>query len=193
VIDDLEPHDRPDADDERVSAPVPAAPVDGRPSGPPIDELASIGSRVGARLLDGLIIGVPLTALIFASSSVNSQRKVVNTPGWVQVLTLVVAAVYEVALIHLRGQTIGKQVLHIKVERITDGRLPDWSASMARYLVPVVPALIPIPFLFLLSPLAFLSAVWNPRRQGWHDRAAGTVVVRVPEPEAADRPEGDEA
>jgi uncharacterized RDD family membrane protein YckC len=124
---------------------------------------------------------------------VNSQRKVVNTPGWVQVLTLVVAAVYEVALIHLRGQTIGKQVLHIKVERITDGRLPDWSASMARYLVPVVPALIPIPFLFLLSPLAFLSAVWNPRRQGWHDRAAGTVVVRVPEPEAADRPEGDEA
>jgi uncharacterized RDD family membrane protein YckC len=29
----------------------------------------------------------------------------------------------------------------------------------------------------LLEPLVFLTAIWNPLRQGLHDRLAGTLVT----------------
>ena len=82
-------------------------------------------------------------------------------------------------MIRTRGQTVGKRVLHIKVVRITDGRPPDWTASIMRYLLPILPALVPLPGVWLLSPVVYLVAILNPLRQGWHDRAAGTVVIKT--------------
>ena len=144
--------------------------------------LAGIGQRIGARLLDGLIIGLPLTVLVFAASDISEDRRTVSTPLWVQLVAAAVSALYEIVLIRTRGQTVGKRVLGIKVVRITDGALPDWTASVVRYLLPVVPVLIPVPGLFLLSIVIYLAAVVHPLRQGWHDRAAGTIVVKAEPP-----------
>ncbi|MFN2606301.1 MAG: RDD family protein [Acidimicrobiales bacterium] len=158
---------------------------------PDRDRLATIGSRAAARLLDGLIVGLPLTVLVFVTSDVNTARNTVSTPAAVQVLAVVVAAVYEVMLIHTRGQTVGKRVMGIQVVRVNDGRFPDWTASVMRYLLPVLPAFLPIPGAFLLSLVIYLVAVPHPLRRGWHDRAAGTIVVKAgppPDPDAADDP-----
>jgi uncharacterized RDD family membrane protein YckC len=144
--------------------------------------LAGIGQRIGARLLDGLIIGLPLTVLVFAASDISEDRRTVSTPLWVQLVAAAVSALYEIVLIRTRGQTVGKRVLGIKVVRITDGALPDWTASVVRYVLPVVPVLIPVPGLFLLSIVIYLAAVVHPLRQGWHDRAAGTIVVKAEPP-----------
>jgi uncharacterized RDD family membrane protein YckC len=143
------------------------------------DLLATIGRRVGARLLDGVIVGLPLTILVFAVSDVDQAKSTVHTPLWAQVFAAAVAAVYEVALIRLRGQTVGKRILGIKVARITDGVVPDWTASVVRYLLPVLPLLVPIPGIFVLSLVIYLAAVVDPLRRGWHDRAAGTIVVKA--------------
>jgi uncharacterized RDD family membrane protein YckC len=144
--------------------------------------LASIGQRIGARLLDGLIIGLPLTVLVFAASDFSEDRETISTPLWVQLVAAVVSALYEIVLIRTWGQTVGKRVLGIKVVRITDGALPDWTASIVRYVLPVVPVLIPVPGLFLLSIVIYLVAIVHPLRQGWHDRAAGTIVVKAEGP-----------
>jgi uncharacterized RDD family membrane protein YckC len=144
--------------------------------------LASIGQRIGARLLDGLIIGLPLTVLVFAASDVSEDRKTISTPLWVQLVAAVVSALYEIVLIRTWGQTVGKRVLGIKVVRITDGALPDWTASIVRYVLPVVPVLIPVSGVFLLSIVIYLVAIVHPLRQGWHDRAAGTIVVKADSP-----------
>jgi uncharacterized RDD family membrane protein YckC len=144
--------------------------------------LASIGQRIGARLLDGLIIGLPLTVLVFAASDISEDRETISTPLWVQLVAAAVSALYEVVLIRRWGQTIGKRVLGIKVVRSTDGALPDWTASVVRYVLPVVPVLIPVPGVFLLSLVIYLVAIVHPLRQGWHDRAAGTVVVKADVP-----------
>ena len=146
------------------------------------DLLASIGQRIGARLLDGLIIGVPLTVLVFAASDVSEDRKTISTPLWVQLVAAAISALYEIVLIRTRGQTVGKRVVGIKVVRSTDGALPDWTASVVRYVLPVVPVVIPVPGLFLLSLVIYLVAIAHPLRQGWHDRAAGTIVVRAESP-----------
>jgi uncharacterized RDD family membrane protein YckC len=146
------------------------------------DLLASIGSRIGARLLDGLIVGLPLTILVFAASDVSEDRRTVSTPLWVQVVAAAVSAAYEIVLIRTWGQTVGKRVLRIKVVRVTDGALPDWTASVVRYVLPVVPVLIPLPGVFLLSLVIYLAAVVHPLRRGWHDRAAGTLVLKAETP-----------
>jgi uncharacterized RDD family membrane protein YckC len=144
------------------------------------DLLATIGSRIGARLLDGLIIGLPLTVLMFVVSDVSEDRKTIDTPLWAPLLATLVAALYEVILIRKWGQTVGKRVLGIKVVRVTDGSLPDWTASVVRYLLPVVPLLIPVPVLNVaLSLVVYLVAVTHPLRRGWHDRAAGTLVIKA--------------
>ena len=144
--------------------------------------LAGIGQRTGARLLDGLIIGLPLTVLVFAASDISEDRRTVSTPLWVQLVAAAVSALYEIVLIRTRGQTVGKRVLGIKVVRVTDGALPDWTASVVRYVLPVVPVLIPVPGFFLLSIVIYLAAVVHPLRQGWHDRAAGTIVLKAESP-----------
>jgi len=161
---------------ERADGP---AADDADPLPPSTDRLAGIGQRVAARLLDGLILGVPLTVVVFATSTMDSARNTVDTPVAVQVLAAVVLALYEVVLIHTRGQTIGKRLMGIQVVRVNDGALPDWSAAIARYLVPALPALVPLPGFFLLSIVVYLVALTNPLRRGWHDRAAGTIVVRA--------------
>ena len=154
------------------------------------DLLAGIGQRIGARLLDGLIIGLPLTVLVFAASDISEDRRTVTTPLWVQIVAAAVSALYEIVLIRTRGQTVGKRVLGIKVVRITDGALPDWTASVGRYVLPLIPVLIPIPGVFVLSLVIYLTAVVHPLRRGWHDRAAGTIVIKAEPPSRAGPPPG---
>ncbi|HEX2192446.1 MAG TPA: RDD family protein [Acidimicrobiales bacterium] len=150
------------------------------------DLLATFGQRIGARLLDGLIIGLPLMIVVFAVSDVSDDRRTISTPLWAQILPAAVFALYEIVLIHSRGQTIGKRIVGVRVVRITDGTLPDWTASVVRYLLPVVPVLVPVPVLNVaLSLLIYLVAFVNPLRRGWHDRAAGTIVVKAEAPSPA--------
>ena len=157
------------------------------------DRLATIGQRFLARLLDALIIGVPAFVLVLSTSDVDEVRRTVSTPLWAQLAATAMSAVYEVVLIRQRGQTIGKRVLGIEVVRVTDGRHPDWTASIVRYLLPLLPALVPIPGVFLLSPVIYLVAILDPLRRGWHDRAAGTLVVKVGQaPPAQARPASGE-
>ncbi len=146
------------------------------------DRLATIGQRALARLLDALIIGLPAFLLVLATSEIDEARRTVRTPLWAQLVATAMAAVYEVVLIRQRGQTVGKRALGIEVVRETDGQHPDWTASIMRYLLPVLPALIPVPGLFLLSPVIYLVAIADPLRRGWHDRAAGTIVVKAGQP-----------
>lgn len=155
-----------------------------RPAVPDADRLAGIGQRIAARLLDGLIVGLPLTVLVLATSDVDTARNTLHTPLAVQLLAAAVASIYEVVLVRTRGQTLGKRVVGIEVVRVNDGAFPDWSASIIRYLLPALPMLIPVPGAFLLSLVIYLAAVPHPLRRGWHDRAAGTIVVKAEPAEA---------
>ncbi|HEX2274467.1 MAG TPA: RDD family protein [Acidimicrobiales bacterium] len=145
------------------------------------ERLATIGQRIAARLLDALIVGVPAFVLILATSEIDEGERALRTPLWAQLAATGVAALYEIVLIRKYGQTIGKRVVGIEVVRITDGRHPDWTASIMRYLLPLLPALVRIPGVFLLSPVIYLVAIADPLRRGWHDRAAGTIVIKAGE------------
>ena len=91
---------------------------------------------------------------------------------------LFVTLLYEMTMIAIVGQTVGKMLTGIKVIRADNGDVPGWGKSIGRWLVLVLPGLVPIVG-GLITLLVYLSPTWDDRRQGWHDKAVATVVVKA--------------
>ena len=69
------------------------------------------------------------------------------------------------------GQTLGKMLLGIRVQDL-DGSTIGFGRAFLRsmgYFVSV----------FFMTFLGFLWALWDKKNQTWHDKIAGTVVVRI--------------
>jgi len=84
---------------------------------------------------------------------------------------LILLAVYGAVMWKLKGATLGDMICHLHVVRL-DGRALDWPTAAIRALS-----------CFLSLFVVFLGFIWiavDPERQGWHDKIAGTVVVRLP-------------
>ena len=85
--------------------------------------------------------------------------------------TLLVLAIYAAIMWKLRGTTVGGIVCDLKVVRIGGGPL-DWGTATIRALG-----------CFLSLVIAGLWFIWiavDHEHQAWHDKIAGTVVVRMP-------------
>jgi uncharacterized RDD family membrane protein YckC len=71
----------------------------------------------------------------------------------------------------IRGATLGGIICHLQVVR-ADGRELDWTTAIVRALG-----------CFLSLVFLGLGFIWiaiDRDRQGWHDKIAGTLVVRTP-------------
>jgi uncharacterized RDD family membrane protein YckC len=84
---------------------------------------------------------------------------------------LIVLAGYAAIMWKLRGSTVGGIVFDLAVVRL-DGRAMDWETAIIRGLSC---------FLSLaVAGLGFFWIAFDQGNQAWHDKIAGTVVVRVP-------------
>ena len=68
------------------------------------------------------------------------------------------------------GQTLGMKVLNIKVEQ-TDGTQLTVTGAVVRYVGLIVS--------FVVILLGVIWILFDPQKQGWHDKMAGTYVVRA--------------
>jgi uncharacterized RDD family membrane protein YckC len=111
--------------------------------------------RIGALLIDALLVGIVLGMLWHHSSR----------------LELLTLAAYGAVMWKVKGTTIGGIVFNLKVLRV-DGQPIDWATAIVRALGC---------FLSLaVVGLGFLWIVFDAGKQAWHDKIAGTMVVRVP-------------
>ncbi|GAA2982349.1 RDD family protein [Streptomyces fulvorobeus] len=155
--------------------------------------LAEPGKRVLARLIDFLIISIPLylISLPFGGAvdvtndngDEDFSSAVSNSYGGHQLLWsligLVVYVAYDTYLTKKDGRTIGKRLLRLRVAMLNDGRVPDTSAALMRAVVLWLPALLCCPCLWWLINIVLMFTD-KPYRQGLQDKAAKTVVVSVP-------------
>jgi uncharacterized membrane protein SpoIIM required for sporulation/uncharacterized RDD family membrane protein YckC len=139
-------------------------------------ELAGVGSRAAAFVLDTLLLTVGLMVLSIVLAGVSSGTKTTQGESWANAVLILVLFFsvpgYFVLFEGLNGgRTLGKQALGIRVVMDT-GRAITFTAAVVRNLVRLLDcfALAGVPA--LLS--AFLSK--SHKRPG--DFAAGTVVVR---------------
>lgn len=177
------------------SSPLPEPPGAGSggpglpPPPPPAVEIArgpiyaTFWQRFGARFLDGLLVAIPtIVVLTSMLSDIDAQagltsplRDRLYSAGLV---TLAISAVYEISMIALRGQTLGKMALGIKVVPVEGPGPVGWGWSSIRWLIPNAASRLP-GLGSLLELLVWLWMLWDPRKQGLHDKAARTVVIRV--------------
>ena len=149
-------------------------------------ELAGPGGRLGARIIDTVIMGVVIFILLIAgiasaigfSGGEEESAAAVGAFVAFAIVAVVIGVLYEVTMIATKGQTLGKMATRIKVVRADNGLEPGWGKAIGRWIIPA--ALGFIPFVgWILSLLVYLSLLWDKVRQGWHDKAAGTLVIKV--------------
>jgi len=82
--------------------------------------------------------------------------------------------IYFAAFWTWRQTTLGGIVLQLRVVRL-DARPVDATTAVVRALGAF--------FGSLVLGLGYFWSGWDPERQGWHDKIAGTVVVKTPKPQ----------
>jgi uncharacterized RDD family membrane protein YckC len=141
------------------SAPPGPVPPGAVPPGPVLPHITAAMPRAGfwirmaALLLDVLLVGFVMSLL--------------HPFGNFHILVL---AIYGAVMWKLRGTTVGGIVCDLHVVRL-DGRPLDWETAIVRALG-----------CFLSLFVVFLGFIWiafDANNQAWHDKIAGTVVVRA--------------
>lgn len=99
----------------------------------------------------------------------------------VLVASSLLALLYLVPSTALTGRTLGKRMRGVKVLR-SNGEALTWWPAFSRYLLPVAvaTALFYSPPGLLLALGSVLWWLWDPNRQGSHDRISKTIVVSAP-------------
>jgi uncharacterized RDD family membrane protein YckC len=131
------------------------------PAAPPVSAAANLPRagfwlRMGALFVDAVIIGIVLSPLRH-----HGEHN----------LMLISLAIYGAVMWKLKGTTIGGVLCSLQVVRL-DGRPVDWGTAIVRALS-----------CFLSLVVLGLGFIWiaiDRDRQAWHDKIAGTVVVRPP-------------
>ncbi|MEO6245692.1 MAG: RDD family protein [Opitutaceae bacterium] len=127
-------------------------------------ERAGFFIRLGALAIDAVLIGA-ITG--FLSDSLPRALSLNHGPGGV----LLGLAIYGALMWKVKGTTIGGIVCSLKVVRL-DRREIDWATAIVRALGC---------FLSLMpAGLGFIWVAFDDERQSWHDKIAGTTVVRAP-------------
>jgi uncharacterized RDD family membrane protein YckC len=150
-------------------------------AGPPgvRGDYASWGRRVGAYLLDALVIAVPLIAIVvialLAGNPEDDDDNSWGVIGIAYLLTIVAPFVY-FTVMHgrERGQTLGKRWLGIRVADDSTGKSIGYGRAFGRYAISFVFGLFFIPLI-----LDYLWPLWDRKHQALHDKVVGSVVVKV--------------
>ena len=142
--------------------------------------LASPLRRLGARLIDSVILFIPtfIVAFIVTAIAIDSDSGIEGI-GYILVITALGALfgiLYEVTLVATRGQTLGKMATGIVIIRSDSGLLPGWGKATGRWALPTALVFVPIVG-GLIALVCYLSLTWGGNHQGWHDKVAGTYVV----------------
>jgi uncharacterized RDD family membrane protein YckC len=152
--------------------------------------LAAWWQRLLGILIDFLILDIP-KAVVTAAVVGSTARNGIFAVDWgVDVAIIgIVFAVIDIAYFGLlnggaKGQTVGQMALGITVrDEVTGGAIGSQRAGLRilvlfpGFLVGWIPILGSLAGLY--SIVAGLSPLWDRRRQGFHDKAAHTDVIRV--------------
>ncbi|MBK5224600.1 MAG: RDD family protein [Acidimicrobiia bacterium] len=144
---------------------------------------ASPWVRLGAQILDSLIVGIPTS--LFTEAAFGPPVEFFETPlpggGFsysfevnpaAMLLSIVIGGAYFVYMVSQHGRTLGKMALGTRIVDADSGAMPSVGAAFLRWIVTYSYVLF-IPF--IVSAVLIFS---DPRRQTLHDKAARTMVVR---------------
>ncbi len=137
-------------------------------------KVVGFGWRLVAALIDGLLLGFLsflfafIVGFIIWFARLYGSGEFYPSERLFTVLGFILSIAYYAGFWVKSGQTPGKTAMGLKVVSI-DGSPVSWGKAFLRYLGYVINVVI-----FLLG---FFWIVLDRKRQGWHDKLAGTYVV----------------
>jgi uncharacterized RDD family membrane protein YckC len=150
-----------------VSAPSPAA------AAPP--EYVGFWARVGASLIDSIwvmLLVTPLLALVAPGDYFSIEHALSGTSDLREMLIdYGIPAVVIILFWRRTLATPGKMVIHAQIVDARTFGKPTLGQLLIRYLGYYV-STIPL-------GLGLIWVAFDPRKQGWHDKLANTVVIRT--------------
>jgi uncharacterized RDD family membrane protein YckC len=120
---------------------------------------AAFSERLAALVIDAVAIGIFMQLLDL------------DRHGSTERFLLLLALMYHVGFWTWKSTTLGGMICQLRVVR-TDGGKLELPVSLVRGLTGI--------FSLVIAGLGFLWILRDPERQAWHDRIAGTYVVKVP-------------
>jgi len=145
----------------------------GYPTPPPVGDwqqqgvggqLAGWWQRVGATIVDGLILAVPSFILGFATRS--------SYAGFG--LAVVLHVLYITIMLAQRGQTVGNMAVGTRVVDATTGGPVTFGKALGRSVATVLFDEV----IYIIGLFNVLWPLWDRQNQTLHDKIAGTVVLR---------------
>lgn len=130
-------------------------------------ELAGPGQRLLAQVID-LFWMLPLLMLLGVVAAVVNQGPM--SWGGEAMANLIGALVVLLFWAERQG-TPGKLVLGLRIVDAETGGAPSLRSLVLRYIGYLVS--------IMAFGLGYLWILWDARRQGWHDKMGGTLVIRV--------------
>ncbi|MFI8102405.1 RDD family protein [Streptomyces sp. NPDC086023] len=169
-------------------------------------QVATMGRRFGARLIDGVAIGIlyAIFSAIGIAGVFGASKTIDDCSGYdplssaysdclneaneaaagfvmtflgMMLLFFLITLLYEWLMIAFVGATLGKMALGLKVVKENTGQAPGLGGGFIRWIIPIVGAFL----CYIGAVLVYLSPFFDNsgKLQGWHDRAAGTLVVKT--------------
>ena len=140
---------------------------------PDTDELEYVGfwARVGAALIDTvlvLIVCAPLVTFVYGRAYWTSAALLQGPADFL--INWLLPAIAVVVFWIYRQATPGKIAIGARIVDAGTGGKPSTRQLIVRYLGYYV-SMLP-----LMAGIVWVA--FDPRKQGWHDKLAGTVVVR---------------
>ena len=130
----------------------------------PTHQYAGFGSRFVSFIIDTLVLAI-IGGTVGYSLSSGQQTYVQGWPS------LAISYFYNIlSWLYWDGATIGKKVMGIKVIRV-DGSNVTFATGLIRMVSYLVSA-------FTLF-LGFIWILFDCKKQGFHDKIAGTIVVKA--------------
>ena len=139
-------------------------PAGGAPMAVP-SNLASPGLRLVGGLIDIVILGVIAGVVEGITRGSHGASSVVD---------LLVALGYFGFLLSQRGQSVGMMVFGFHVRSVATGQYPSVGMAVLRGFVWWLELFFSI---CIVGLVGWLWMFWDPQRQGWHDKVAGTIVT----------------
>ncbi|MFD8232788.1 RDD family protein [Streptomyces sp. NPDC059696] len=146
--------------------------------------LADSVLRTLARIIDMILVGAVVWLLTWALNideyDVDSNSVEVGKSLWQATVAAVLYIAYDTAMTARNGQTLGKQLLRMRVANLDNGATPSVQSALLRAAVLWIPFAFCC-FCFWIAVCGGWSYFDRPYKQGLHDKAAKTVVVSTRE------------
>ena len=125
------------------------------------DRYVGFVPRLVAALIDGILVGIVTGVLTATMKDMDSTKNSVS---------ILIGASYSIFMwVGNNGQTLGKKAMGIRVVQV-DGQPLNYKTAILRYVGYYVSGVVLL--------LGYIWVMFDPKKQGWHDKIANTYVVK---------------